>query len=129
MTRCPHCNHEFHNVMVRQDCPKCGGDLKTKLDQRKPDDGIDVAGFAVGYASGMPISPSHGISGAALLGAALHSSNESHAKPAEHEPPPSGSGGDFGGGGSSSSYDSGSSSSSSSSDSSDSGGGSTSGGE
>ena len=36
-------------------------------------DDFDATGFAIGIATGVPLSPSHGFSTGALLGAALHS--------------------------------------------------------
>lgn len=93
MTKCEYCGHEFHNLTMRRDCPRCGRLLNAEReDASKQDDGPDIAGFVVGYATGIPISPSHGISGAAMLGAALHSSqsqSQSAPEPAagtiEHE--------------------------------------------
>lgn len=38
------------------------------------DPGFDTAGFAFGLATGMPISPSHGVSSGSVLGASMHSS-------------------------------------------------------
>jgi len=116
MTKCQHCDYEFSNVLrLKRRCPRCGADLKghpasPPPAERKDDAGLDVAGFAIGYATGIPISPSHGVSGAALVGAALHSSGHT-AHAATPEPSFSSCGGGFGGGGSSGSYDSGGSSS------------------
>lgn len=73
-TKCAHCGHTFHNALRRRTCPRCGGSLAANTSAPKPvdDSGFDVAGFAVGLASGLPISPAHGISTGAMLGAALH---------------------------------------------------------
>lgn len=55
------------------------------------DDGFDAAGFAVGMATGIPLSPVHGFSTGAMLGAALHSEPQqsSHIMqaPADYTPP------------------------------------------
>lgn len=102
----------------------------TNPTQSHRDNGFDATGFMFGFATGVPISPSYGISTGAMIGAAMHQSPAA-ASPARSDPdptptpscdPPS-----------SSSYDSGSSSSSScdsgSSSSSDSGGGGGGGGD
>jgi hypothetical protein len=91
------------------------------------DDGFDAAGFAVGLATGVPLSPTHGFSTGAMLGAALHSDpTPAASEPSHHSSYSSHS--DGGSYGSSSSYDSSSSSSSSDSGSSSSDSGSSSGG-
>jgi len=131
-TRCNHCDYEFHNLLLRKDCPNCGKLLKEPKaaaqaeEKRKEDDDPDVMGFAMGYTTGIPFSPTHGISAASIIGAALHS-NPSHAEEAPKSEPASfvGGGGDSGGSGASVSYDSGSSGGS---DSGSSGGGDSGGG-
>jgi hypothetical protein len=40
------------------------------------DEGFDSTGFAVGMMTGIPLSPAHGFSTGAMLGAALHSEPE-----------------------------------------------------
>jgi uncharacterized membrane protein YgcG len=42
-------------------------------ERRRDDDDFDAAGFAIGMATGVPLSPSKGISTGSMLGAALHS--------------------------------------------------------
>jgi hypothetical protein len=66
----------------------------------REDDSFDAAGFAIGMATGVPLSPTHGFSTGALLGAALHPSPAQASEPAHF----SGHGGDSGGGGASTSY-------------------------
>lgn len=117
MTKCVNCGHEFHNIMLRQDCPKCGKNLKT-VEDKPTEEGFDSLGFAFGMATGVPISPTHGFSVGSMLGAALHS-NPSQASTPTPEPDstpstpsePSKST-DYDASSNSSSYDSGSSSSS-----------------
>lgn len=142
MTKCEYCGHKFHNVLLRVDCPKCKNNLRRPAEttvSNRSDDGPDLAGFALGYATGIPISPRHGVSGAAMMGAMLHNSQTQAAPPPSPEPsrsetsysapdpsPSYSSHSDGGSSGSYSSYDSGSSSSSYDSGSS---GGSSSGGD
>lgn len=83
MTRCENCGHEFHNVLLRMDCPNCHRLLKHPDKIRQDDNGgFDATGFAVGMATGVPLSPTHGVSVGSMLGAALHSD------PARSEPEP-----------------------------------------
>ena len=105
MKTCQVCGRQFS--IFRIHCPHCKNVQVVETSKRNADDGVDVAGFAVGYATGIPLSPTQGLSNAAMLGAALHSS-EHHETPApteSHHVVPD----------SSPSYDSSSSSSSSSS--------------
>lgn len=81
MTRCEACGHEFHNVMLREDCPKCHARLSPSpaaANPRQPDradDGFDTTGMMFGMLTGVPLSPTHGISTGSILGAAMHSSS------------------------------------------------------
>lgn len=84
----------------------------------RDDDGFDEIGFLMGIATGIPISPSHGISAGSIAGAMLHS------EPARSEPEPEPSYSEPASHDSGSSSDSYSSSSDSSSDSGGSSGGS-----
>lgn len=93
---------------------------------RSSDPGIDILGFLIGYATGIPISPTHGISGLSIAGALMHPSPAaSDPAPSYNAPEPSApepsapssydsgsSSSSYDSGGSSGSYDSGSSSSS-----------------
>lgn len=150
MTKCQSCGHEFINFWRRKECPSCGQQLVRSSGGYSPatasttqqDEGFDGAGFAIGMATGIPLSPTRGFSTGALIGSMLHS-NPAHSTPAptpEASPAPacdtpspsssqdssSFSSCSYDSGSSSSSYDSGSSSSfdSGSSSSFDSGGGS-----
>jgi hypothetical protein len=74
--KCPQCGSA--NFFVRKQCRQCGTNLKpSPRDSASPtqptDDGFDTLGFAIGMATGVPLSPAHGFSTGALLGAALHS--------------------------------------------------------
>lgn len=141
MTRCENCGHDFY-AFLRKRCPRCGAGIgaapaaspvNSALSARD-DDGFDHTGFAIGMMTGIPLSPSRGVSIGAALGAALHTDPaRSHHVPdpapsPSYDPPAPSSSHDSGSSWSSSSYDSGSSSSydsgSSSSSSFDSGGGS-----
>jgi hypothetical protein len=89
MKKCPECGTE--NSFWRVHCSKCQHALKPTPEERatKPadvDDGFDAMGFAIGVATGVPLSPTRGLSVGALLGAALHSDG-SHAKPADDPAP------------------------------------------
>lgn len=89
-TRCKECGHEFINITLRRDCPRCGTPLAPAAASASPgggtgtvDEGFDATGFAVGMMTGVPLSPTHGVSVGAILGAALHSD------PAPSTPAPS----------------------------------------
>ncbi len=124
MKRCPTCNKL---LLLRTKCPNC---VRAKDDS----DDFDVVGFATGMMTGVPLSPTHGFSSGALLGAALHHDDTAAASvatpsdPIPSAPAPTGGGGDFGGGGASSDYSSSDSSGSSSDYSGGSSGGGSSGG-
>lgn len=133
MTKCEYCGHEFHNFLLREDCPKCKNSLRRPSDTQtasssETDEGFDAMGFMLGMATGVPLSPTHGISVGSMLGAAMHNSSasaqelpssESHSTPA----PDTSSSNSDSGSSDSSSYDS--ESSPSSYDSGSSGGGSS----
>jgi len=89
-TRCEYCAYEFTNWLGRRNCPHCNRPLKRPAEDytlgrsqaSARDDGFDSSGFAIGMITGVPISPSHGISTGSLIGAALHTD------PARSEPVP-----------------------------------------
>lgn len=75
MKTCPNCKER--NSFWRVHCVACKHALKPTPEERatKPadvDDGFDSLGFAIGMATGLPLSPSHGLSIGSMLGAALH---------------------------------------------------------
>lgn len=55
---------------------------------RRTDDGFDHTGFAMGLATGMPISPARGVSGEAILGSILHAPSQPDPAPAASYSPP-----------------------------------------
>jgi hypothetical protein len=88
MTRCEQCGFEFRNFFLRSHCPKCNKLLKRPQQsytqpaglygspvsvRTHSDDSFDSTGFAVGMMTGVPMSPTHGVSVGSMLGAALHS--------------------------------------------------------
>jgi predicted nucleic acid-binding Zn-ribbon protein len=91
MTRCENCGHQFHNVLMRIDCPNCHRLLKEPNKPRQESDsGFDATGFAVGMATGVPLSPTHGVSVGSMIGAAMHSEPaRSEEAPAPSAPEPS----------------------------------------
>lgn len=113
MTRCENCQHEFHNVMLRLDCPKCGKPLTRLVGGGRVEDPDPMEGFALGVATGAAFG-----SPGALLGSTLHTAMEQAQQPtherqadpapapaqpdpaptAQPDPAPSGSAPDFGGG-------------------------------
>jgi hypothetical protein len=109
MRKCAECGRR---LWLRREC-SC---RQAQRAVSSSDDGCDTTGFMVGLMTGVPLSPTHGISAGALLGAALHSSDA----PAKCDPPPSNSNSSSSSD-SSSNYSSPDYSSSSSSDSSSSG--------
>lgn len=120
-TICEYCSHQFTNVLLRQTCPKCGQMLRRPADTytsnntqaSRADDGFDVGGFAFGMATGVPLSPTHGVSVGSILGASMHSSPAPAAPAPDPAPSYSSPSPSYSSHESSSSYDSGSSSSSS----------------
>ena len=112
-TTCEYCDHRFTNLFMRRMCPKCGMSLRKPADpymdastpRKDQDDGFDGTGFAIGMMTGIPLSPTRGISVGSMIGAALHS-DPAHSSPAPtplNEDSFSGGGGSYGGGGASSS--------------------------
>jgi hypothetical protein len=76
---------------MRIDCPNCHRLLKEPNKPRQESDsGFDATGFAVGMATGVPLSPTHGVSVGSMIGAAMHSEPaRSEEAPAPSAPEPS----------------------------------------
>lgn len=83
---CPNCG--ARNFFMHERCRKCSVNMRERLqeihdgerrrftaqtDDRRPDrdEGMDVAGFAIGAMTGIPVGP-RGVTMAAMMGAAMH---------------------------------------------------------
>jgi hypothetical protein len=79
---------EFRNQMMgRKDrYRRQAGRREMLTSNPHQDPGFDASGFALGMATGAPISPSQGISSGAMLGAAMHQQSQSAPVPVEPTP-------------------------------------------
>jgi hypothetical protein len=78
MFKCPNCRR---TTLFRSRCLHCqrprDNSAPAEASASPPaDSGFDMAGFAVGMATGLPISPVHGFSMGAVIGASMHQSSE-----------------------------------------------------
>ena len=65
------------SILSRQQAESIkNGDDYRAAQRQASDSGMDVGGFLFGYLTGMPISPTHGISAESIVGSMLHDSSD-----------------------------------------------------